>query len=170
MSENRMRSRVSLGVFIGVVALAAFFGSQFLPGGWYAELDKPPLTPPSWIFGPVWSLLYLCIAIAGWLVWRARLGSAMPLLLWASQLALNALWSFLFFGLQRPGLALIDIALLLSLIIATTVAFFRVRPLAGALFVPYAAWVAFASYLNAGFWYLNRVPLADSIGAYGLVR
>jgi len=146
----------ALAIFVALVALAALFGAQFEPGPWYEGLDKPPLNPPNWVFGPVWSLLYLAIAIAGWLVWRARPASAEPLALWGSQLVLNAGWSLLFFGLHRPGIALVEILLLLALLIATTVSFFRVRALGGLLLVPYAAWVSFAAYLNAGLWYLNR--------------
>jgi len=146
----------TLGIFVALVALAAVFGAQFEPGPWYEGLRKPPLNPPNWIFGPVWFVLYLAIAIAGWLVWRARPGSARPLALWGSQLVLNATWSLLFFGLHLPGLALVEIVLLLALLLATTVSFFRVRALAGLLFLPYVAWVTFAAYLNAGLWYLNR--------------
>lgn len=151
-----MRSAVALAVFLSCVALAALFGASFEPGAWYAELRKPPGNPPDWIFPPVWSALYLAIAVAGWLVWRARPATPLPLALWGAQLLGNALWSWIFFGLHRPGTALVEIALLLALVVATTAAFFRVRALAGALLVPYAAWVAFATYLNAGLWLLNR--------------
>jgi len=151
-----MRAAFSLGVFLLLVSAAASFGAQFAPGVWYAALRKPPLTPPNWLFGPAWTVLYLSMAVAGWLVWRAPRKQRVALALWGIQLALNAAWSFLFFGLERPGLALAEIAVLLGLIVATTVAFFRVRRLAGVLFAPYAAWVAFAAYLNAGVWYLNR--------------
>ena len=146
----------SLGVFLALVALTAAFGAQFEPGPWYEGLRKPPLNPPNWVFGPVWSVLYLAIAVAAWLVWRARPGSAQPLALWGSQLVLNAVWSLLFFGLQLPSLALVEIVILLGVLLATFVSFFRVRALAGVLFLPYAAWVSFATYLNAGLWYLNR--------------
>ncbi len=152
----RMRDYAALGLFVVLVAAAAFLGAQFQPGPWYAELQKPRLNPPSWVFGPVWSVLYLAIAVAGWLVWRAPDASRKPLALWGSQLALNAAWSFLFFGLHLPGLALVEILLLLAVLVATTASFFRVRPLAALLFMPYAAWVGFATYLNAGIWYLNR--------------
>jgi len=151
-----MHSVMALGVFALLVAAAALFGVQFEPGAWYEALQKPPLTPPNWVFGPAWSVLYLTIAVAGWLIWRARRNRVTALALWGVQLALNAAWSFLFFGLQRQGLALLEIGTLLVFIVATAVVFFRVRPLAGALFAPYAAWVAFASYLNAGLWHLNR--------------
>jgi len=146
---------MAFGVFILLVACAALFGAQFEPSDWYGVLVKPPLTPPNWIFGPVWSVLYVLIAVAGWLVWRS--GAPWHALgLWGAQLMLNALWSYLFFGLQRPGIALVEISLLLGFVAATTLSFARVRRLACALFVPYALWVAFATYLNAGLWYLNR--------------
>jgi tryptophan-rich sensory protein len=152
----RTGETVALGVFVLLVGAAALFGAQFEPGAWYEVLQKPPLTPPNWVFGPVWSVLYLAIAVAGWIVWRARRNNVVAVALWGTQLALNAAWSFLFFGLQRPGLALLEIGVLLVFIVATAVTFFRTRFLAGALFVPYAAWVGFAFYLNAAIWYLNR--------------
>jgi tryptophan-rich sensory protein len=151
-----MRSALALGVFVLVVGMAALFGAQFEPGAWYEALRKPPFTPPNWVFGPAWSVLYLAIAVAGWLVWRTRRNEQVALALWGSQLALNAGWSLLFFGLQRPGLALLEIGVLFAFIVATAAVFFRVRLLAGALLLPYAGWVAFAAYLNAGVWYLNR--------------
>lgn len=151
-----MQSFGAFLIFLLLVASAAFVGTQFEPGEWYASLRKPPLNPPNWLFAPVWSLLYLGIAVAGWLVWGTRRGVRVPLALWSGQLVVNATWSPLFFGLHRPGLALLDLALLLVLVVSTTVAFFRVRLLAGALFVPYAVWVGFATYLNGGVWYLNR--------------
>ena len=157
-TRSTLQSAAALAAFIALVLLASLFGAALQPGDWYEQLARPPLTPPNWIFGPVWSALYLCIAIAGWLVWRARgeVAIAAPLGLWGIQLALNSLWSLLFFGLQRPGLALIEITLLIALIAWTSVAFFRARTFAGVLLLPYLAWVAFACYLNAGFWYLNR--------------
>lgn len=151
-----MRDYVPLGVFVLLVACAAVFGAQFMPGPWYAALRKPPLNPPSWVFGPVWSALYLAIAVSGWLVWRARPESPLPLSLWAGQLVLNGAWSFVFFGLRRPGAALLEIIVLLLVLFVTTASFFRVGRLPGALFLPYTAWVSFAAYLNAGIWYLNR--------------
>ena len=151
-----MRDYVSLGLFVVLVACTAYFGAQFQPGPWYAALRKPALNPPGWVFGPVWSVLYLAIAVAGWLVWRARPESPLPLSLWVGQLALNGAWSFVFFGMRRPGAALLEILALLVVLSVTTAAFFRVGRLPGALFVPYTAWVAFAAYLNAGIWYLNR--------------
>jgi tryptophan-rich sensory protein len=153
--RQERRTVISLFAFIVAVACAAAFGGLFMPGPWYESLEKPPLTPPNWVFGPVWTLLYISIAVAAWLVWRSGHRSKPALTLWALQLVLNALWSLLFFGIERPDLALIDITVLLVILVATTVAFFRTNRLAGALLLPYVAWVAFAAYLNAGFLYLN---------------
>ena len=124
---------------------------------WYTTLAKPAWTPPGWLFGPVWTLLYVLMGIAAWLVWRrAEEGRARcPLLLFALQLLLNAGWSFLFFGLRSPGLALIEILLLWIAIAATLWAFARVRGGAARLLVPYLAWVSFAAALNLAIWRMN---------------
>lgn len=142
--------------FLLAVALTAFIAGRFRPGAWYAALAKPPWTPPSWLFAPVWFLLYLGIAVAGWLVWRAvRPVAVLPLALWVAQLVLNAAWSWLFFGLHRPGAALADIIVLLVLILAFVVAAYRVSSVAAWLIVPYALWVLFATVLNAAIVRLN---------------
>jgi tryptophan-rich sensory protein len=151
-----MRRWLSLLAFLALVSAVAAFGAQFEPGAWYAALRKPPLTPPNWIFAPVWSLLYLANAAAAWLVWCAPSARGPWLELWIAQLALNAAWSFLFFGLQRADLALLEIVVLLAAVLATAAAFRRASAAAAALLLPYAAWVAFAAYLNAGIWLLNR--------------
>ncbi len=147
---------MSLTVFIAMVAAAALVGSQFGPGPWYVALQKPSWTPPNWLFGPVWSVLYIAIAVAGWSVWRSKAVSVTkPILLWLLQVILNGLWSWLFFGLRRPELALIDIIALLITIccfIATANGTSRV---AAWLFVPYALWVGFATALNFAIWQLN---------------
>lgn len=124
---------------------------------WYPTLDKPSWTPPSYWFGIVWPVLYLLMAIAAWLVWRERgaAGARWPLVLFGVQLSLNVAWSYLFFGLRAPGWAAIEIVVLWFAIAATVVVFWRVRPLAGALLVPYLAWVAFASALNLSLWQRN---------------
>lgn len=124
---------------------------------WYATLAKPNWTPPNWVFGPVWSALYLGMAISAWLVWRQGgwSGAVVPMSLFGIQLLLNATWSWLFFGLQRPGFALVDIVLLWTAILATTVAFWFRSLVAGMLLVPYLAWVSFASALNFAIWRLN---------------
>ncbi len=146
----------SLLIFLAMVAATALVGVQFEPGPWYLALHKPSWTPPSWIFGPVWSVLYVAIAVAGWLVWRSKAVSVTkPILLWLLQLILNGLWSWLFFGLHRPGLALVDILGLLA-----TIGFFiasaaNISRVAAWLFVPYALWVGFATALNFAIWQLN---------------
>ncbi len=126
-------------------------------GSWYQELNKPAFNPPDWIFGPVWTGLYLFMAIAGWRVWRrvGWAGGRWPLGLFALQLALNLAWSGLFFGLQWIGGALVEILCLEAAILLTAGAFWRIDRPAGALFLPYAAWVAFAALLNAALWQLN---------------
>ena len=116
---------IGLASWLTVTFSAAWVGSWFQPGVWYASLVKPALTPPAWVFGPVWTLLYLMMGIAAWLVWRTQglTGALGPLGLFLVQLALNALWSYLFFGLKHPGLALLDIVALWLAILATLVAF-----------------------------------------------
>jgi tryptophan-rich sensory protein len=145
----------SLVVFAVVVAAVAVFGAQFQPGPWYDDLQKPAWNPPNWVFGPVWTILYIGIAVAGWRVWR-QTGRIVPALtLWIVQLVLNACWSLLFFGMRRADIALVDIVLLLAAIVAFIVIARRHSKLASWLFVPYFAWVAFASSLNFEIWRLN---------------
>jgi len=134
---------------------AAAVGARFKPGAWYAALRKPSWTPPGWLFAPVWTLLYAMMAVAAWLVWR-QTGFSGEVGLFGVQLALNAAWSWLFFGLHRPAIAFADILAMWVAILATLVAFWAVRPLAGWLLVPYLAWVSFASALNGAVWRLNR--------------
>jgi benzodiazapine receptor len=148
-----MRALLGLLPFLLLVTVAAAFGATFQPGAWYEALRKPPGTPPNWVFGPVWTVL---IAVAGWRVWRAQPGPSAAIVLWGAQLVLNAAWSWLFFGLERPDLALFDIVALLGLLVFTTAAFLHVDRTAGLLFVPYVAWVGYATYLNAGVWWLDR--------------
>ncbi len=149
-----MRRWFSLLVFLLLAFTAAFIGSRFMPGAWYALLVKPPFNPPNWIFAPVWGVLYALMSVAAWRVWR-RAGLRPAIMLWLAQLVLNAAWSWLFFGRHLLGAALVEILILLALIVATTVAFWRRERLAGWMMVPYVAWVSFASVLNASLWYLN---------------
>lgn len=137
---------------------AASLGALSQPDAWYASLQRPPLAPPNWIFGPVWTTLYLLMALAAAIVWiqAGWRAAKLPLAIYLVQLALNAAWSPLFFGLHRPDLALLDIVLIWVGILVTMWAFARHSRLAAALLVPYLAWVSFATYLNAGFWWLNR--------------
>ena len=139
-------------VFVGVtLAAGAIGGLAAAPGVWYAGLDKPPWNPPSWVFGPVWTTLYLLIGLAGALAWPGRTTRAgrAGFSLFTLQLVLNALWSWLFFRWHRPDLALAELLVLWAAILGTLIAFRRIRPLAGALLVPYLVWVAFAGVLNA---------------------
>jgi len=126
---------------------------------WYPELKKPTWNPPARVFGPVWTLLYLLMGLASWLVWQERPhddAQVRQALRWYSlQLALNALWSIIFFGLRRVGLALLDIIALWGAITTTVVNFWRVRPAAAGLMLPYLLWTTFATALNAAIWWLN---------------
>lgn len=125
---------------------------------WYASLAKPPFNPPSWVFGPVWTLLYLLMAIAAWLVWRAPVGTSRrtpALFLFGIHLVANFAWSAAFFGLESPLAGLLVIVLLFGLILATAWRFARIVPLAGLLFIPYIGWTGFAAILNFAIWRLN---------------
>jgi tryptophan-rich sensory protein len=143
--------------WVGLTSLVAAIGGLARPGAWYQALAKPAWTPPDAVFAPVWTVLYLLMGIAAGLVWlrRASVGAYPALALFGIQLALNALWSWLFFGWHLVGWALIEIVALLAMILATLRGFLRVNRLAGWLLAPYAAWVTYATTLNAGIWYLN---------------
>ena len=122
-------------VFLILVSVAAWTGSRFKPGAWYAQLQKPVWTPPNWLFPVAWSALYVIIAIAGWLVWRSG-GVTAALLIWVLQLIFNAAWSWLFFGRRLMRVAFLDIALLWLAIIAFILTSWPVSPAAAVLFVP----------------------------------
>ncbi len=143
--------------FVGLCLLvAAADGSLIagLPRAWYLSLARPPGAPPNWVLGGVWSALYPMIGVAGWLAWR-RATTTRPLRLWGWQLAANACWPPAFFALHSPPLGLAVILVLLVLIGLTMHAFWRVRRAAAWLMAPYFAWTGYATYLNAGFWWLN---------------
>ena len=151
---------LGLVIFLVVCFTAAWIGGAVTTpkiGTWYVTLAKPSWNPPNWIFGPVWAALYFCMAIAAWLVWRQGgfRQARVPLALFAVQLALNVLWSCIFFGLENPGLAFVEVLLLWLAIAATMVSFWWRSMVAGILFVPYLAWVSFASVLNFAIWRLN---------------
>jgi tryptophan-rich sensory protein len=157
-----MMGRQVLGLAVAVlVCLAAGAAGSIATADaiptWYATLRKPAFNPPGWVFGPVWTTLYVMMGVAVWLVWRQAgwAGARVALVLFAIQLVLNTAWSFLFFGFHRPGLAFLEIVVLWAAILATLVAFWQVRPLAGLLLVPYLLWVSFASVLNFAIWRLN---------------
>lgn len=137
---------------------AAASGALFMPGAWYASIHKPAWNPPSWLFGPVWTTLYLMMATAAWLVWRRGGFAAQrrPLGWFLGQLALNAAWTPIFFGLHWMGVALVEMLLLWGGILMTIKAFRPVSRPAAWLLVPYLAWVSFAAVLNFTLWQLNR--------------
>jgi tryptophan-rich sensory protein len=160
MKPNALQQGIGLAAFILVCFAAAGVGGLVTTPNiptWYASLAKPTWTPPDWIFGPVWSLLYLMMAMSAWLVWRQTgiAGAKLPLGLFAVQLVLNSLWSVLFFGLQSPSGAFIEIILLWAAILATMIVFWGRSRLAGGLLAPYLAWVSFAAVLNFAIWRLN---------------
>ena len=144
-------------VWLGLTFVAAWIGTRFLPDAWFQRLNKPRWNPPNWLFAPVWTMLYLLMAAAAWLVWRRYgLGGAfIPLSIFVLQLALNSAWTWLFFGRHRPLAALVDIVLLWAVILVLLAMFWRLEPLAGVLMIPYLVWVSFASALNWSIWRLN---------------
>ena len=158
-SDSKLRLTLGLiGWFIVSFAASAVGAVASIQAkSFYSQLAQPEWAPPAFLFGPVWTALYALMAIAAWLVWRSGgfRSNRIALSLFLVQLALNALWSWLFFAWQRGALAFVDIVLLWILIVATLVAFWRVRPLAGALLIPYLLWVSFASVLNYSLWQLN---------------
>ncbi|KUG19187.1 MAG: tryptophan-rich sensory protein [Methanomicrobiaceae archaeon] len=160
--ERRTLYQAAVLIAAVLISLSAgFIGSIFtepaIPG-WYAQLEKPPFTPPEWAFGPVWTTLYILMGISVFLIWRAgwqRRDVRYGIGLFGLQLAVNALWSYLFFGLQSPLLGLIDIVALWVLLLVTILWFARISRAAAALLVPYILWVTIATYLNAGIFLLN---------------
>lgn len=158
-----MKTLGGLALWVGITAAAAAAGgaASVQSPAFYAQLDRPSWAPPAAIFGPVWTLLYLLMAIAAFLVWRerGRPGTRGALMLYVAQLALNAVWTWLFFAWRNGALAFADIIVLLALIVATIVAFWRIRPLAGALLLPYLAWVSFATALTWTVWRANPTLL-----------
>lgn len=149
-----MRNAVALLVFSALVLAAATTGMAFQPGEWYAGLIKPSWTPPNWAFPVAWTMLYIMIALAGWLAWR-REGVAGAVAVWAIGLGFNALWSYLMFGCHEIGLALADLIALWLSIVAFILLAWRPARTASLMFVPYLAWVTFAGALNYAVWQLN---------------
>jgi benzodiazapine receptor len=157
LNNTPKRRWLALAGWMLLCFTAASMGAFFMPGEWYAALHKPSWNPPGWIFGPAWTALYTMMAVAAWLVWRRGGWGEQrgPLLIFLTQLALNALWTPLFFGLHRPALAFAEIVLLWLAIAATLAAFRPVSRAAALLLVPYLAWVSFAAALNFALWRLN---------------
>ncbi len=143
--------------FVGLCLLVAAADGSIVAGaarGWYLSLNRPPGTPPNWVFAAVWTALYAMIGLAGWLVWRRTVGTR-ALRLWGWQLAANAFWTPAFFALHSPPLAFAICLVLLGLIALTLRAFLPLRPAAAWLMAPYLAWTGYVTYLTAGFWWLN---------------
>ena len=164
MLEPAWNSRQDLPKLIASILicfLAAAIGSIFTSpqiGGWYAGLEKPWFAPPNWVFGPVWTTLYLLMGIALFLVWRKGLERPdvrQGVILFGVQLAFNAAWSLVFFGLQSLFAGLVCIVILWVLILATLIQFWKIDRIAGALLIPYIAWVSIATCLNYAIWVLN---------------
>jgi tryptophan-rich sensory protein len=158
-TQSRQKQIAGLIVWLLVCFAASAIGAvaSIQAKSFYSHLAQPAWAPPGWLFGPVWTTLYALMAIAAWLVWRTGGFSAnrIALSLFLVQLALNALWSWLFFAWHLGAFAFADILFLWAFIVATLVFFWRVRPLAGALLAPYLLWVSFASVLNYAVWQLN---------------
>ncbi len=150
-----MRRWIVLSLFLLLVVGGGLaIGWLTLPGAWYAGLTKPSFNPPNWLFGPVWTVLYVLIAVAGWRVWQAAPRSR-AMTLWWLQLALNFAWSPVFFGAHRVGLALAIVSAMLAAILGFIAAAWRTERTSALLFLPYAAWVSFATALNAAILLLN---------------
>ncbi len=154
--DDKRRSVISLIVAVALPLIVGGVGGIATSSSvttWYPSLNKPSFNPPGWIFGPVWTTLYVMMGVASWRVWRK--GERQALSWYGIQLALNLLWSVLFFGLRQPGAALVEIVVLWAAILVTAVKFARVDTLAGVLMVPYQLWVSFAAILNGAIWWLN---------------
>lgn len=149
-----MATYLPLGAFLALVFIAATTGALFQPGPWYASLAKPSWTPPNWLFPVAWSILYTMIAVAGWKVWQAE-GVRAALVVWSIGLAFNMAWSWIMFGRQEIGLALVDLVLLWLAIVTFMLLAWPVSRTAVYLFVPYFFWVSFAGALNFAVWRLN---------------
>lgn len=153
----RNRWLVLAGLILLCLAVGSLGGYATQPSidGWYRTIAKPWWTPPDWVFGPVWTILYITMAVAAWLVWQTGDKVRPALTLFFIQLALNLGWSLLFFGARSPGLALIEVVFLWTGVLLTMLAFFGRSTVAGWLFVPYLAWVSFAAVLNLAIWAMN---------------
>lgn len=154
---NGARKWLGLIGWIALPLLAGVGGSMFPARDYYRVLETPSWAPPSWLFGPVWTTLYVLMGVAAWLVWMtddSRKRSALTA--FVVQLVLNFAWSWIFFGMRNPGAALVEILVLLAAIVVTAVLFWRVHRTAGVLLLPYLAWTSFATALNFSIWSLNR--------------
>jgi tryptophan-rich sensory protein len=157
ISRDKTKDLLGLAFWLILTFGVAYLSSQFEPGEWYRTISKPSWTPPGWIFGPVWSLLYLSMGVSAWLVWRKRTGEAvrLPLSIYLVQLIVNGLWSWFFFGRQMIGVALLDLVILVLVVSINLVLFMRIDRRAGVLLIPYLIWICFAAALNFQIWRLN---------------
>ena len=154
---SKTRSFLAFLVLFVLVFSVAYLGSLATDSGvgsWYRQLEKPFWTPPSWLFAPVWTILYVLMTISAWLVWR-RTGVGWPLWLFGIHLVLNLLWSILFFGLQLPGWAFLEMALRVVAIALVQLSFATIHRKAAMLLIPYLVWVVYASTLNGAIWWMN---------------
>ncbi len=159
MSERDVLGLIGCILLCEAVGAASGLASGAGVGTWYAGLHKPSISPPGWVFGPVWGALYAAMGVAVWMVWRHAMytpAREAAIAVFALQLVLNGLWSPAFFGARSPGLAMVVIVLLEAAIVATILAFAKVSGPAAWLMTPYLAWVAFAGVLNYLLWRMNR--------------
>ena len=169
MNDLSMSAWFALAAFIVVTLAPALVVSRLTVSSiktWYQSLRKPSWNPPSWLFGPVWTVLFLAMAVAAWMVWLAQPAESpisWALALYGVQLVLNHAWSPIFFLWRKPGLALVEIGLLWCAAVLTTIAFYRVSPRAGQLLLPYLAWLTFAAALNYRIWRLNRPERSEGL-------
>ena len=154
---STIQSFLELGLCLVICIAAAVFGAMFLPGEWYENLLKPPWTPPDHVFSWVWSVLYIMMGSAVWIVWRNRdaKGVTLPLMVFLLQLILNVVWAYLFFEMHRLDIALVDAGLLLVVVFVTVILFWKRSALAGLFLIPYLLWMFFAVFLNFTIWRLN---------------
>lgn len=154
---NTIKLIIAIALPLAVGATSGFFTATGV-GTWYTTIQKPSWNPPGWVFGPVWTTLYVLMGISLYLVWKADIGAPaknLALGLFLAQLVLNFFWSFIFFYMEQPGWAFVEIVAMWALIVATIFAFARVNNMAAWLLVPYVSWVSFAGILNYAIWKLN---------------
>ena len=159
MKINYIKLVIAIILCQGAGFIGSIFTTPTVKSAWYINLNKPSFQPPNWLFGPVWGILFLLMGVSLYLVWTTKSMEGkllFPLGIFAVQLLLNICWSFLFFHLKNPLSAFIEIVVLLLVILATALVFFRINKIAGLLLTPYLLWVAFAAVLNLSLWTLNR--------------
>jgi len=156
-TSHIIKLAVSIALPLGIGAIAGLFTAQAVPE-WYATLNRPSFNPPNWVFGPVWTMLYFLLGISFFLIWKIEPGKErnLAILVFLLQLLLNFGWSFFFFYFKMIGVALVEISVLWTSIVVMLILFYKIRPMAAYINIPYLLWVTFASVLNAGYYILNR--------------